>query len=86
MQYGYKVLPLFLLSFYFKHHPSTRWCTSVIPALRRLWQEDEEFEPGLGYIGSSRVAYGVWDVRPRTNSESFREKYRILALNKISAF
>jgi hypothetical protein len=25
------------------------WCTSIIPALGRLWQEDREFEASLGY-------------------------------------
>jgi hypothetical protein len=28
----------------------------VIPALRRLKQEDHEFKANLGYIGSSRAA------------------------------
>jgi hypothetical protein len=23
------------------------WCTSIIPALRRLWQEDHEFQASL---------------------------------------
>jgi hypothetical protein len=27
------------------------WCTPVIPALRRLRQEDSEFEVSVGYIG-----------------------------------
>jgi hypothetical protein len=27
------------------------WYTSVIPALRRLKQEDHEFKTSLGYIG-----------------------------------
>jgi hypothetical protein len=26
------------------------WCTSVIPALGRLWQEDQEMEASLGYL------------------------------------
>jgi hypothetical protein len=32
-----------------------RWCTTVIPALRMLRQEDLDFEASLGYIPSLRV-------------------------------
>jgi hypothetical protein len=35
------------------------WVTPVIPALRRLRQEDPEFESSLGYVASSRP---TWDT------------------------
>jgi hypothetical protein len=39
------------------------WChTSVIPALRRLKQEDYEFKASLGYRGHSRLAWETLQV------------------------
>jgi hypothetical protein len=35
------------------------WCTTVIPALRRLRQEDHEFGTSLGYIARPCMAQAV---------------------------
>lgn len=32
------------------------WCTHVIPALRRLWEENQKFQVILGYIMNLRLA------------------------------
>jgi hypothetical protein len=32
------------------------WCTLVIPALKKLRQEDQKYEASLGHIVSSTVA------------------------------
>jgi hypothetical protein len=34
-----------------------RWCTPIIPALKRLRQEDLEFEASLGYKYQDRVLH-----------------------------
>jgi hypothetical protein len=33
------------------------WCVSIIPALRRLRQEDQEFQGSLGYIARDHLGY-----------------------------
>jgi hypothetical protein len=35
------------------------WCIPVIPAFRRLKQEDHEFETSVGYIVSFRLAWAT---------------------------
>jgi hypothetical protein len=36
------------------------WCMPVIPAFRRLRQEDDEFKASLGYIGTQIYDFKIF--------------------------
>lgn len=62
-----------------------QWYVFVIPAFRKLWQEDGQFKASLDYKVSSRSAWGT-EQKPVLQNKNKRTKNMILEIIKSINF